>query len=88
MSAITLLTETAMDTPPGANYAELYYSTWEIEFLEYFLENLALYCRYIDNGIGLWIHHLDPNIDQNLVCCPTSNNELFWIPQMGILQTL
>jgi hypothetical protein len=58
-------TGTAMGTPPGANYAELYYGTWEIEFLEYFLGNLALYCRYIDDGIGLWIHHPDPDIDRN-----------------------
>jgi hypothetical protein len=35
---------TAMGTPPGANYAELYYGTWEIEFTTNFLENLALYC--------------------------------------------
>jgi hypothetical protein len=56
---------TAMGTQPGANYAELYYGTWEIEFTETFLENLALYCRYIDDGIGLWIHHPDPDIDRN-----------------------
>jgi hypothetical protein len=56
---------TAMGTPPGANYAKLYYGTWEIEFTANFLENLALYCRYIDDGIGLWIHHPDPDIDRN-----------------------
>jgi hypothetical protein len=56
---------TTMGTPPGANYAELYYGTWEIKFTVNFLENLALYCRYIDDGIGLWIHHPDPDIDRN-----------------------
>jgi hypothetical protein len=55
---------TAMGTPPGANYAELYYGTWEIDFADYFRTSLALYCRYIDDGIGLWIHHPDPHIDQ------------------------
>jgi hypothetical protein len=54
-----------MGTPPGANYAELYYGTWEMEFLDLFKTNLALYCRYIDDGIGLWIHHPDPEIDRN-----------------------
>jgi hypothetical protein len=58
-------TGTAMGTPPGANYAELYYGTWEINFLDNFKDHLALYCRYIDDGIGLWIHHPDPDTDRN-----------------------
>jgi hypothetical protein len=55
---------TAMGTPPGANYAELCYGTWEIDFADYFRTSLSLYCHYIDNGIGLWIHHPDPHINQ------------------------
>jgi hypothetical protein len=31
-------------TPPGTNYAKLYYGTWEIEFRKHYLKNLALYC--------------------------------------------
>jgi hypothetical protein len=56
---------TAMGRPPGANYAELYYGTWEIEFTKNYLDNLALYCRYIDDGIGLWIHHPGPDIHRD-----------------------
>jgi hypothetical protein len=56
---------TAMGTPPGANYDKLYCGTWVIEFTANYLDNLALYCRYIDDGIGLWIHHPYPHIDRD-----------------------
>jgi hypothetical protein len=42
---------TAMGTPPGTNYAKLYYAgTWEINFTDYFSASLALYCHYINDG--------------------------------------
>jgi hypothetical protein len=50
----------------GVNYAELYYGTLKIELTANHPENLiALYCRYIDDGIGLWIHHPDRDIDRD-----------------------
>jgi hypothetical protein len=58
---------TAMGTPPGANYAKLYYVTWELKFTSNYVDNLALYCRYIDDGISLWIHNPDPTSVENLL---------------------
>jgi hypothetical protein len=52
-----------MGTPPGANYAKLYCGTWEVNFTANYLDNLALYCQYINDGIRLWTHHPDPDID-------------------------
>jgi hypothetical protein len=53
-----------MNALPGANYAKLYYNTWEIKFTTHYLDDLALsFCRYIDDGIELWIHHPDPDTD-------------------------
>jgi hypothetical protein len=43
-----------MSTSTGANYAELYYGTCEIELSKRYLKNLALhYQQCIDDGIGL-----------------------------------
>jgi hypothetical protein len=68
---------TAMGTPPGANYTKLYYSTWEIDFVDYFRTSLALYCRYIDNGIGLWIHRIQTRTSTNSTLLPF---KLLWTP--------
>jgi hypothetical protein len=76
---------TTMGTPPEANYAKLYHGTWEIVFTEYFLENpVALYCQYINNGIGLWVHHPHHNIDWFCDTCSPS----FASPRSKTAQTL
>jgi hypothetical protein len=76
-------TGTAMGTPLGANYARLYYGTWELCFADCFRTSLALYCRYIDDGIGLRIHHSDPHIDQLNFAAPqaTMNSFGIWLLQ-------
>jgi hypothetical protein len=67
---------TAMGTPLGGNYSELYYGTRKLGFADYCCTSLALYCRYIDHDIGLWIHHLDVHQPIQLHC-PSSQHEAF-----------
>jgi hypothetical protein len=76
-------TGTTMGTPLGANYARLYYGTWELCFADCFRTSLALYCHYIDDGIGLRIHHSDPHIDQLNFAAPqaTMNSFGIWLLQ-------
>jgi hypothetical protein len=54
---------TAMGTPLAPNYATLYFGIHELEIGPIFKDSLAAYFRYIDNCLGLWLHHPDPSID-------------------------
>jgi hypothetical protein len=47
---------TAMGIPLRANYAELYYGTWELSFADCFCTSLTLYCRYIGSGSTVQTH--------------------------------
>ena len=54
---------TAMGTPPAPDYATLYFGIHELEIGPTFAHSLIAYFRYIDDCIGLWKHHPDPNVD-------------------------
>jgi hypothetical protein len=54
---------TAMDSPPPRPpQANLYYALKELDLLPKFEDNLALYTRFIDNVLGLWLP-TDPATD-------------------------
>ena len=48
------LTGTAMGTPPAPSYATIYFGIWEQKFLRRHKDSLFLYCRFIDNVLGIW----------------------------------
>jgi hypothetical protein len=54
---------TAMGTPPAPDYATLYFGIHELAILPNFSASIIAYYRYIDDCLGFWHHHPDPNVD-------------------------
>jgi hypothetical protein len=66
---------TAMGTPPALPYATLYFRIHELEINTKFKPSLLDYCCYIDDVLGAWIHHPDPDTDiQNFFSFQASMN--------------
>ena len=54
--------ETAMDAPPAPPYATIYFAIHELKIVSKY-QALKFYRRYIDNALGQWRRHADPEID-------------------------
>jgi hypothetical protein len=57
------LTGTAMGAPPAVDYAELYFGVHEKKIIPSYAAILPYYWRYIDDGLGLWVHDPNPSVD-------------------------
>jgi hypothetical protein len=53
---------TSMGTPPAPPYANLYCAIFEDPIISSYPE-IDLWRRFIDDGLGIWLHHTDPAID-------------------------
>jgi hypothetical protein len=51
---------------PAPPWAVVYFALHESEFNPRWIDQVPLWKRYIDDGIGAWIHHPDPQEDQRL----------------------
>jgi hypothetical protein len=74
---------TAMGCPPAPPWANTFYALCESIFLPQFQDNLALYQRFIDDVLGLWLI-IDPATNDATwtAFCAAMNNmnfELEWI---------
>ncbi|EJK59557.1 hypothetical protein THAOC_20197, partial [Thalassiosira oceanica] len=60
------ITGTAMGVPPAVDWADIYFGLHEMEFLNNstFKPHLHLYKRFVDDVLGIWIPHNDPEIDE------------------------
>ena len=63
------LTRTAMGTPPAPAYATLNFGIHKLNFLPQFALFLVVYCHYIDDILGVWCHHPNPNNDNDTWKC-------------------
>lgn len=54
---------TAMGCPPGTSYANIYIGIFELDLIPHFDNNLRLWRRFVDDGLGLWKHHPCPITD-------------------------
>lgn len=63
------LTGTAMGTPPAPPWATIFFGILEISLLRHFQQHLSclfFYKRFIDDVIGIWLCHPDPEEDSRL----------------------
>ena len=52
-----------MGSPPGTGCANLDFGTSELDLTTHFQERLPFWKCCVDDGIGIWKHHPDPDID-------------------------
>jgi hypothetical protein len=57
------LSGTAMGAPPAPSYATVCFGVFEEAIIDDFRLSLLYYKRYIDDVLGIWIHHPNPIID-------------------------
>lgn len=57
---------TAMGICPAPPWATIYFALHEMDFLPRWTSRVPLWKRYIDDGIGIWLHHSDPVEDKRL----------------------
>jgi hypothetical protein len=73
----------AMGMSPAPTIANLFMAIYENTHVLQYVPNVVLYlCRFIDDGIGIWLHDPDPTIDKtnrlNFQTC-LNNNGLKWV---------
>eukprot|EP00956_Cyclotella_meneghiniana_P014218 scaffold21239_cov59-Cyclotella_meneghiniana.AAC.1 len=57
---------TAMGTPPAPPYATIFYAIHENAFLPRWSNHVLFYKRFIDDVIGVWLAHEDPEQNEQL----------------------
>ena len=57
---------TAMGTPPAPPYATIFYAIHENAMLPKWSDRIIFYKRFIDDVIGVWLAHEDPEINEQL----------------------
>lgn len=74
---------TAMGTPPAPPYATIYMAITEDTFLDRFRYRLLLYRRFLDDVIGIWLSHPNPDEDaiqwQDFQDCLNQAPGLTWL---------
>jgi hypothetical protein len=66
---------TVTGTPPAPPYATLYFAIHELKFVPRHGLSLLDYSPYIDDVLGVWIHHPDPETGrQNFLALQDSMN--------------
>ena len=57
---------TAMGICPAPPWAIIYFALHENKIIPEWIAHVPLWKRYIDDGVGVWIHHVDPVEDKRL----------------------
>ena len=57
---------TAMGTPPAPPWATIFYALYENELVPRWQSRIPFYKRFIDDVIGIWLSHPDPDEDRRL----------------------
>ena len=60
------LVGTAMGISPAPPYATIFFVIHENSFLPCWTQQIMFYKRFIDDVLGIWLHHPDPEIDERL----------------------
>lgn len=60
------LTGTAMGISPAPPYATIFFGIHELDMLPSWTHRVPFYKRFIDDVLGIWIHHEDPATDRRL----------------------
>ena len=60
---------TAMGAPPDPPWVKIFFSIHEEAMLAQFGDTLQLYCRFINNVLGIWLDDPDPAKDHQKMNC-------------------